>query len=288
MLFRSDINDLSISGTVTGTGTVQATAGGAGATLANMWNLTLGNLNVPALNATAANGGGGRSGTITQASGTSIHSEGRTQFTARDNNIVVTNNGNSFGRVEINVSNTDGNRTVSVTEDGTMRLGSLSSRGTSTLISRTGSIIEDPDANTQISNNGTLVATASAGSILIGNTTTRNGAFTTSGNLVAANLTAPTGAAAVISGGVLGVGGAVQGGDANIRIGNTNVNSLTVTSGNNITQNGVIRTFGTATFRRRTTSPSTTPATTSAACRSRPPMRRWVRSRTSSSLRVVP
>lgn len=235
----NDVNDLSISGSVTGTGTVLARAGGTGATLAAPWNLTLGNLSVPALDAIAANGGGGNSGTVTQASGTSIHSEGLTKFTTQNNNIVVNNAGNSFGRVEIRVNSTDGNRTVNVAEDGTMRLGVLSSRGTSTLLSRTGSIIEDPDANTTVTNNGTLVASAPAGSILIGGTTTRNGAFTTTGNLVAANLTAPTGAAAVTS----------TAGDANIRIGTTNVNSLSVVSSNNITQNGVIRVFGTATFR---------------------------------------
>lgn len=232
----NDVNDLSISGSATGS--VLARAGGTGSVVANTWNLTLGNLNVGGLDAIAGNGGGGNSGTITQMSRTSVHSEGLTKFTARNNNIVVNNAGNSFGRVEISVTNTDGSRTVNVSEDGTMRLGVLNSRGTSNLTSRTGSIIEDPDANTTVTNNGTLNASAPAGSILIGGTTTRNGAFTTSGNLTQANLTAPTGAAAVSS----------TSGQGNIRLGNTNVNSLTVTSGNNITQNGAIRVFGTASF----------------------------------------
>jgi alkylated DNA nucleotide flippase Atl1 len=234
----NDINDLSISGK--SAGRVVAIAGGnsptALAPMANTWNASLGNLDVAGLSVYALNGGGGNSGTITQQSGTAVRSSGLTQFTTINNNIVLSNSGNNFGRVELRVTSTDGSRTVNVSEDGTMRLGVLNSRGTSTLVSRTGSIIEDPDANTTVTNNGTLVATANSGSILIGNTTRAAGSpLTTTGNLVTANLTAPTGAAAVQS-------------SANITLGNTNVNSLVVTSGNNILQSAAVRVFGTANF----------------------------------------
>lgn len=242
----ADVNDIHVSGS--STGRVVAIAGANSPTvtppIASTWSATLGALDVGALTVAALNAGGGNSGTITQQSGTRVRSAGLTQFTVQNNNIVLNNAGNNFGRVELRVNNTDGNRTVNVSEDGTMRLGFLSSRGTSTLASRTGSIIEDPDGNTTVTNNGTLVATANSGSILIGGTTTRNGAFTTTGNLVQANLTAPTGAAAVLS----------NLGNGNLRLGNVNVNSLTVTAGNpdngsgEITQNGVVRVFGTANF----------------------------------------
>jgi hypothetical protein len=125
---------------------------------------------------------------------------------------------------------------VTVVEEGTMRLGNLSSRGTSTLTSRTGSILEDPDANVTVTNNGTLVLNAANGSVLIGNTTTRSGAFTTGGNVVTANISAPSGAAAVQS-------------SANLTLGTTNVNSLTAVSSNNIAQSAALRVFGSASFK---------------------------------------
>ena len=147
----------------------------------------------------AANGGAGNSGTITQATGTSVNSFGLAKFTTTNANIVLGNSGNNFGRVELFVNSTDASRTVTLVEEGTIRLGNLNSRGTSTLTSRTGSILEDPDANANVTNNGTLLLNAANGSVLIGNTTTRNGAFTTTGNVVTANISAPSGAAAVQS-----------------------------------------------------------------------------------------
>lgn len=229
----ADINNLTIQGTAAGL--VTATAGAAGG-VASQWNLTLGNLTVGSLDAIAASGGGGDSGTITQASKTMVHSEGLTKFTTTDNNIVVGNAGNSFGRVEIR-ANAGASRTVTVSEDGTMKLGFLNSRGTATLTSRTGSIIEDPDANVTVTQNGTLNLNAAAGSVLVGNTTTRSGAFTTGGNVQTVNISAPTGAAAVIS----------SAGNGNITLANITANSLTVT-GNNIGQSQPAKVFGSASF----------------------------------------
>jgi len=231
----NDVSNLTISGSAAGTVTAKA---GVGA-FANTWNLTLGNLTVNSLVAEATNGGAGNSGTITQASGTSVSTFGLAQFTTRNNNIVLGNNGNNFGRVELFVNGTDGSRTVTVVEEGTLRFGNLTSRGTTTLTSRSGSIIEDADANANISMNGTLNLNAANGSILVGNTTTRNGAFTTTANSgygLTANISAPSGAAAIITGN-------------NITLGNTNVNSLTVTSGNNIAQSAALRVFGSASFK---------------------------------------
>lgn len=228
----NDVSNLTISGSAAGV--VTATAGGG--TLANTWNLVLGNLTVGSLVAVSSNGTAGNSGTITQASGTSVNSFGLAQFTTRNNNIVLGNAGNNFGRVELFVNGTDGSRTVTVVEEGTMRLGNLTSRGTSTLTSRTGSILEDPDASVVVTNNGTLNLNAANGSVLIGNTTTRTGLFTTTGNVVTANISAPSGAAAVQS-------------SASLTLGNTNVNSLTAVSGNNIAQSAALKVFGSASFK---------------------------------------
>ena len=228
----NDVSNLTVSGSAAGVVTVKA----GGGSLANTWNLTLGNLTVGSLVAEAANGSAGNSGTITQASGTTVSSFGLAKFTSNNANIVVGNAGNNFGRVELFVNNTDGSRTVTLVEEGTLRLGNLSSRGTATLTSRTGSILEDPDASVVVTNNGTLNLNAANGSVLIGNTTTRNGAFTTGGNVVTANISAPSGAAAVQS-------------SANLTLGNTNVNSLTAVSGNNLAQSAALKVFGSASFK---------------------------------------
>ena len=228
----NDVSNLTISGSAAGTVTAKA-GGGA---LANTWNLTLGNLTVGSIIAEAANGSAGNSGTITQATGTSVNSFGLAKFTTTNANIVLGNSGNNFGRVELFVNSTDASRTVTLVEEGTIRLGNLNSRGTSTLTSRTGSILEDPDANANVTNNGTLLLNAANGSVLIGNTTTRNGAFTTTGNVVTANISAPSGAAAVQS-------------SANLTLGTTNVNSLTAVSGNNLAQSAALRVFGSASFK---------------------------------------
>jgi hypothetical protein len=233
----ADINDLTISGT--SNGTLTATAGAAlTGSVANPWSLVLGNLHVNGLVVASGNGGGGTSGTITQAAGTSIHSETLSSFTTRDANIIIGNNGNSFGRVEL-FTNPSASRTVTLVEDSTLKLGNVNSRGTTTLTSRFGSIIEDTVDAVVITNNGTLSANAVSGSILIGGTTRISN--TTSGNLTAFTANAPVGAVAVSS----------TTGNANLALGNITANALTVTTGNitngngTITQTGRLNIFGT-------------------------------------------
>jgi len=146
MFVINDVNNVSISGSAVGS--VAVTAGASGAAnigtqpagapdqFAGPWALSLGNLNVGGLIATSGNGGGGNSGTLTQANGTKIHSETLTRFTTTNNTITVANPGNNFGRVEI-FSNPGANVTINVTEDGTMKVGNVVGRGNSvTLTSR--------------------------------------------------------------------------------------------------------------------------------------------------------
>jgi hypothetical protein len=290
----NDVSNLTISGSAAGTVTVKA----GGGNLANTWNLTLGNLTVGSLIAEAANGSAGNSGTITQATGTSVKSFDLARFTTNNANIVVGNAGNNFGRVELFVNSTDGSRTVTLVEEGTLRLGNLSSRGTTTLTSRSGSIVEDSDMDTIVTNNGTLSLNAPNGSVLVGGTTTRNlvtvtstarpapsanydvtvvkalpGAVVgtsldgltttrfaiTSGNIVTANISAPSGAASIQSSTLPGLSDQnntnrqnVQNGvvsTTNLTLGNTNVNSLSVTAASNIAQSAALRIFGSASFK---------------------------------------
>lgn len=225
-----DISDLTISGNTTGT--LTATAGAAlTGSIANPWSLTLGTINANSLIATASNGGGGLSGTITQASGSSIHSETLSKFTTTEGNIVIGNNGNSFGRVELTSTGTGAGHTITLVEDSTLKLGILSNaRGNTTLTSRFGSIIEDSENNVTLTNNGTLSANAPSGSVLLGNTTHTVG--TTTGNVTAFTSNASTGAVAVIT-------------NNNIALGNINAQSLTVTAANSTTQSGRLNIFGT-------------------------------------------
>jgi len=225
----NDINDLTISGNTTGA--LTATAGAAlTGSVANPWSLVLGNLNVNSLIVASGNGGGGTSGPLTQLTGTSIHSENDSTFRTRDANIVIGNNGNSFGRVELFVDGTSASRTVTLVEDSTLKLGNLNSRGTSTLTSRFGSIIEDSANNVVITNNGTLATNAPSGSVLIGNTTHTVG--TTTGNVTAFTANAATGAVAMFS-------------NNQVSLGNISAQSLTVTATNNVTQSGRLNIFGT-------------------------------------------
>jgi len=229
-----DINNVTISGNATGN--VEVRAGNGTGAIAAPWNLVLGNLNAGSLNAFAQDAGGGISGTITQAAGSALHIENTAAFTTDDANIILGNNGNSFGRVELTVSGPSTSRTVTVVEDGTMKVGNLSSRGTTNLTSRFGSIIEDAVGNVVVTNNGTLNLNAVSGSVLLGNTA-RSG-NTTTGNITAVNINAPTGAAAVIT-------------NNQVALGNVNVNSLTVTTTGgtgNITQSQAAKVFGSATF----------------------------------------
>ncbi len=237
----NDINNLTISGNAAGTVTARAGASGnatlgvgAPTTEANAWALTLGQLNVGSLIAISANGGSGNSGTLTQASGTRIHSENLASFTTTNNTITINNTGNNFGRVEI-AANAGGSVNITIQEDGTMKLGNLTGRGNTTLTSRFGSIIEDPAANVTVTQNGTLTTNAVNGSILLGNTTHTAG--TTGGNLVTVVANAPQGAVAFQS-------------SANLTLGNITALSIIATSSGNILQSSGSRVavFGASNF----------------------------------------
>jgi len=246
----NDINNVSVSGTA-GTA-VNVTAGNSGTvastspanigsqlTEAGTWGVTLGNLNVGSLFVTANNGGAGNSGRIAQSTGSSIFSFGTSSFQTTNNTITVANAGNSFGRVQLN----SGGGGITLVEDGSIRLGSLSSgNATVSLTSRTGSIIEDNNAgvgNTTLSTGsaGNVTLSAANGSILLGNTT-QVGQSTTGSFTGRVNASAPAGQVALISSG-------------NLSLGTIDANSLTVaTTGTTgeITQAAAAKVFGTTSF----------------------------------------
>lgn len=220
---------------------------------ANTWNLNLGNLNVRSLTANVVNGefsGGanpifaGQSGNILQLANSSVHVENDATFiTFNGGNVVVGNNGNSFGRVNaytrgsVGVSHLDGSNNpiaagnITIVEDGTLKVGNVITAGTASLSSRFGSVIEDT-TTALVLNVGTLSASSVNGSILLGGTTNGN---TTTGTINAFNVNAPSGAVAIQSSG-------------NVTLGATAANSLSVRSGNNIAQSGALNIFGAANF----------------------------------------
>jgi len=239
----SDVNNITVTGSTLGnlevrSGQVAAVSTTTPFSEAGAWNAVLGNVAVGSLTVVAGNGtsvDGQNSGTITQQSGTTVYSYGNTSFTTRNATITLGNNGNNFGRIAV-ATNAGASINVTLVEDGTMKLGNISARGTTTLTSRFGGIIEDPAANVVISNNGTLSVNAANGSILIGNTTHTAG--TTTANIVTFNASAPTGQVAVTS-------------NNSTTLGTVNANSLSVevTGGNgNIAQSGVATVFGTSNF----------------------------------------
>jgi DUF4097 and DUF4098 domain-containing protein YvlB len=99
---------------------------------------------------------------------------------------------------------TSGGGAITFVEDGSIRLGNLSSgNATVSLTSRTGSIIEDSNAgvgNTTLSTGsaGNVTLSAANGSILLGNTT-QAGQSTTGGFTARVNASAPAGQVALIS-----------------------------------------------------------------------------------------
>jgi len=216
-------------------GNVTLIAGAVGAFSSN-WNVTLGNLNVKGLSVETRNGAAnvaseGTSGVISQNSGTRLHVETTANFTTFNNTITLANSGNNFGRVGAFA----GTGAISLSEDGTMKVGNVSTTANATLTSRFGSIIEDAANAVNVTVNGSgsvLTLNAASGSVLLGNTTHTAGA--TTGNVVAANVTA-SGAAALIS-------------TDSIVLGNISANSLSVVSGNAISQSGVAQIYGAATF----------------------------------------
>jgi hypothetical protein len=240
----NDVTSISVSGSAGGNLDVRSGSSGASGTStitgqpileANPWAVTLGNIAVGSLNVTAGNGGAANSGAITQLANTTVYSYGPASFTTTNNTITLGNNGNNFGRIAVN-TNAGANVTITIVEDGTMKIGNLTGRGNTTLTSRFGGIIEDPAADVVITQNGTLTANAVNGSILLGNTTHTAG--TTTANVVTLVANAPAGAVAITS-------------NNSTTLGNITAMSLTaeVTGGNgNLAQSGRASIFGSATF----------------------------------------
>ncbi len=238
-----DVNNVWVAGTAGGNVAVWSGSNGTGSTMdatmqpfteANPWAVTLGQLNVGSLNVTAGNGGAGNSGRITQTANSTIHSFAAAYFTTSNNSITVGNAGNNFGRVGL----TSGGGAITFVESGTIKLGDLSTgNGNTSLTSTFGGIIEDPSANVTISqgSGGTMTLTSANGSILLGNVDHVAGGGTTTGALNIVNASAPTGAVKLT-------------GTGNVTLGNIDANSLTVASGNNISQNNAAKVFGTSTF----------------------------------------
>jgi hypothetical protein len=209
------------------------------------WNLVLGNLNVGNLTANARNGSGtapgaytstvGASGSISQSSGSILHVDNAATFSTLAGDVVIANNGNSFGAVTINTLSTNSTANTIFSEESTLRVGNITSGGNVSLTSRFGSIIEDANAPAvNITVNGTssmLTLTANNGSIALGGLTNNN---LTTGNVAGTAITA-LGAAAVKSTG-------------NVTLGPTSANSLSVISGNNIVQNAPLKVFALASF----------------------------------------
>jgi hypothetical protein len=173
----------------------------------------------------------GISGSVMQQNATtSVAVSNVTTFVTAGGNVQITNNNNSFGRVNASTGGqpalvgATGN--ISITEYDTLRVGTILTNGTANLTSRFGSIIEDPiGSNITV---GRLIANAPSGSILLGNVS-----GLTTGNIAAANITAG-GAASITSIG-------------NIVLGSVQANSLSVTA-NNISQSAPLSVFGLASF----------------------------------------
>jgi hypothetical protein len=260
--FVSRGNITNVSGNAAGT--VNLTSGAVGQNSTPIAStITLGNLNVGNLIARALNGGvgnqnvtgvaneaanlpnNGASGNITQVAGSSLHVENTlTAVTYNGGNIVLANNGNSAGRVQLSTAgalpggggtfaqtaaNTSG--TITYTEDGTARLGALQTSGAATITSRFGSIIEDPATSVDINVGGNLGLEAPAGSVSLGGTTRTAGTTTTNLTAVSGN---SAGSFAVVSSG-------------NLALGSVAANSLTVQA-LNVTQSAAAKIFGSASF----------------------------------------
>ena len=244
----SDVNSVNVSGTTAGMIDVRAGVNGVVATNvdtddrkieAGTWGVNLGNISAGSLYVSASNGGAGNTGRIAQTTGSTIFSFGTSSFTTSNNSITVANAGNSFGRVQLS----SGGGNITFVEDGSIRLGSLSSgNATVSLTSRSGSIIEDNSAgaaNTALTTGaaGNVTLSAANGSILLGNTTqtvqSTTGAFT-----ARVNASAPAGQVALISSG-------------NLSLGTIDANSLTVTTTGTtgeITQAAAAKVYGTTSF----------------------------------------
>lgn len=240
---------LTISGTTAGNLIVSAgTANGNNTSFNNPWQVTFGNLNARSLNATAGNGAalvsgnfdffnGGASGTIGQQAGTSLHIENALTASTFAGNVNLANSGNSAGQVNLgtngNVLGAGSNGgNINYSEDSTVKVGNVQGNGTVTLGSLFGGIIEDTANNVTLISNGLLTLNAPNGSILLGNTTHTSGI--TQGNFTSVNLTAS--------------GSALLTSSNNVALGSVATNSLTVVSGNSITQTAPLNIFGLSSF----------------------------------------
>jgi len=174
----------------------------------------------------------GLSGNVIQQNATtSVHVQDVTTLITFGGDVRITNNNNSFGRVN---AATGGGATlvgptgnINITEYDTLRLGNILTNGTSTLTSRFGSIIEDP-AGANLTVRGGLTLNAPNGSVLIG-----NASGNTTSVLGTANITA-AGSASIFSAG-------------NIVLGAIKANALTVTA-DNISQSAPLNIFGQSSF----------------------------------------
>jgi hypothetical protein len=179
----------------------------------------------------------GTSGTITQQSGTRVHTENLINLITYNNNIVVGNNGNNFGRVQASTgagTGLAGSGDITMVEDSTMKVGIIATTGNVSLTSRFGSVIEDSVDNVMITANGSssvLTLAAPSGSVQLGGLNRVSG--TTTGNVTSANITA-TGAAQLMTSG-------------NLTLGAMSANSLAITA-NNISQSGPLNIFGLSSF----------------------------------------
>jgi hypothetical protein len=179
----------------------------------------------------------GSSGNITQSTGANAHVENTVDLVTFNGNVVVGNNGNSFGRVQASTggaSGLAGTGDITIVEDSTLKVGLIATQGNATLTSRFGSVIEDPIANVTITANGTssvLTVSAPSGSVQLGGVTRTSG--TTTGNVSGVSINA-SGSAQVSS-------------TANLTLSAMSANSLSVTA-NNISQSGPLNIFGLSTF----------------------------------------
>jgi hypothetical protein len=207
-------------------------------------------------NITGGNAVSGSSGPILQLSGATVHVENAADFVTYNNNILLNNSGNSFGRVQAATSGGNitpvsgvinyGSGEIMVTEDSTLKIGTILTAGNATLSSRFGSIIEDSVNDVNVTVNGTasvLALTATNGSVQLGGLNRTSG--NTTGNFSTVNITA-AGSAQIRSTG-------------NLTLGPISANSLNVTA-NNIAQSAPLNIFGLSTFSTNLTPASGGPA----------------------------
>jgi hypothetical protein len=156
--------------------------------------------------------------------------ENAANFATFGGNIVVGNNGNSAGRVQLSTgggTGLPGTGNITYVEDPTAKLGIVATAANATITSRFGSIVED-STGVLINVGGVLTLNAPNGSIILGNAT-----GLTLGNIVSTNVTA--------------VGSVALQSSGDLSLGRMAANSLTVTA-NTISQSGPLNIFGVSSF----------------------------------------